>query len=130
MLEKNTDIVHAVIEDGHEVGIHSHTHRKLTGLGESQIKQDLIDSALTLHNITQQTVAYFRPPYGATNSKVIGVAHELGQTVVTWNVDPRDSGANDSKQIVDQVFSQVQAVLLSCCTKETPNFSSLVNYYR
>lgn len=105
---KNTDTVLAAVAAGHEIGVHSHTHRKLTGLGEAQIRQDLIDSATILNGITRQSVAYFRPPYGATNSRVTGVAHELGQTVVTWNVDPRDWETKDSREIVNRVLNQVR----------------------
>ena len=120
---KHPQIVQAAIADDHEVGVHSHTHRKLTSLKEAQIRQDLVDAAHTLYNVTQQTVVYFRPPYGATNSAVNNIAHGLGQTVVTWNVDPRDWATTDSNQIVNQVLRQVQPVPSSCYTKEKPRLS-------
>jgi polysaccharide deacetylase family sporulation protein PdaB len=109
LIAKHPQIVQAAIADDHEVGVHSHTHSKLTSLKEAQIRQDLVDAAHTLYNVTQQTVVYFRPPYGATNSTVNNIAHGLGQTVVTWNVDPRDWATTDSNQIVNQVLRQVQA---------------------
>ncbi len=108
LAEKNTDLVRTVVAEGHDIGTHSHTHKKLTCLKEPQIKQDLINSATTICNITQQPVAYFRPPYGATNSKVSGIAHELGQTVITWNVDPRDWDTTNPQQIIAQVLKQVR----------------------
>ena len=73
----------AVVAAGHEIGIHSHTHRELTRLNEAQIKQDLVDSAQAIYSVNGQTLAYFRPPYGATDGRVKNVAHELGQTIVT-----------------------------------------------
>jgi peptidoglycan/xylan/chitin deacetylase (PgdA/CDA1 family) len=93
---------------GHEIGVHSHTHRELTRLSKEQIKQDLMNSAQTLYNITQETVAYFRPPYGATNDTLKDVAHGLGQTIITWNVDPKDWQINDPDLIANEVLRQTQ----------------------
>ena len=108
LAEKSPDIVSNVVAAGHDIGVHSHTHRKLTNLKEPLLRQDLVNSATIIQHIVQQPIAYFRPPYGATNSKVAGVAHELGQTVITWNVDPRDWDTKDSQQIVTQVLKQVR----------------------
>lgn len=108
LAEKNADLVTAVAAAGHDIGVHSYTHKKLTGLKEPLIKQDLVESATVIQHIVEQPIAYFRPPYGATNSKVISVAHELGQTVITWNVDPRDWDTKDPQLIVTQVLKQVR----------------------
>ncbi|MGI6130121.1 MAG: polysaccharide deacetylase family protein, partial [bacterium] len=108
LAEKHSDLVSAVDAAGHDVGVHSYTHKKLTSLKEPAIKQELEQSAAAVHQTTQQSVAYFRPPYGAYNNTVKKLAHELGQTLILWNVDPRDWDTEDPNQIVTEVLRQVR----------------------
>jgi peptidoglycan/xylan/chitin deacetylase (PgdA/CDA1 family) len=108
LAEKHGDLIRQIVAAGYDIGTHSQTHRRLTDLGESSIKQELVDSSTAIYRNTKQSVIYFRPPYGAYNSLVKTVAHGLGQTVVAWNVDPRDWDTADSKQIVAEVLRQVR----------------------
>lgn len=111
---RDPQLVRAVAAAGHEIGAHSFSHRKLTGLKKPQVEAELWDSGTALYQITNQPVAYFRPPYGASNAGVTQAAKALGLTQVLWNVDPRDWEAPGAQHIVNHVVNHVRpgAVIL------------------
>jgi peptidoglycan/xylan/chitin deacetylase (PgdA/CDA1 family) len=78
------------------IGDHSYTHPVLSQLPEATVISEL---SRTLERIKTDTgglrVGLFRPPYGARNTMVDGVAKSLGLLEIVWNVDSADSlGAN------------------------------------
>lgn len=103
---KAPDLVQKVALAGHDIGAHSNSHKKLTQLKQEQVTAELWAAATGIFKITSQPVAYFRPPYGATDRKVIEAARELGQTVILWNVDPRDWETADAKKIANHVLNR------------------------
>lgn len=105
---KEGRLVKEVAAAGHEIGTHSYSHRRLTLLTKSQLEEDFWAAGTVLYQLTQRPIAYFRPPYGATNAAVLKAAKELGQTVVLWNVDPRDWEAPNAPVIVDHVLKHVR----------------------
>ncbi|BCV24639.1 polysaccharide deacetylase family protein [Gelria sp. Kuro-4] len=111
---KEAQLVKKAAADGHEIGAHSYSHRKLTWLEKPQVQEEFWDAGTSIYQITKRPVYYFRPPYGATNSTVLETAEELGQTIVLWNVDPRDWEATSAQHIVSSVVSHVRpgAVIL------------------
>jgi peptidoglycan/xylan/chitin deacetylase (PgdA/CDA1 family) len=81
---------------GWEVCSHTYTHRILTGLSESQIEAEILKGARAVEKASGQRCRYFRPPGGAANSKVVGVARRLGFTVVNWNASISDTTTADT----------------------------------
>jgi peptidoglycan/xylan/chitin deacetylase (PgdA/CDA1 family) len=60
---------------------HTQTHRKLTGLSDAYIKQELNRcEAFCLEKYGVSTKPYFRPPYGEIDARVIRVAASIGFT--------------------------------------------------
>lgn len=106
--QKDPRLVLDVLADGHEVGAHSYSHKKLSLLKKPAVREELWGTGTTLYEITARPVAYFRPPYGAMSPIVAKVAAELGQTIILWNVDPRDWEASRPEQIVNHVLSRVR----------------------
>ncbi len=65
-------------EEGHTIGSHSHSHRRLDVLPDEQIKEELELSAIAIEKIIGQRPVHFAPPGGFYNTTVQELAYRLG----------------------------------------------------
>jgi peptidoglycan-N-acetylglucosamine deacetylase len=78
------------------IGDHSYTHPVLTSMPASEATSQLSRTADRIKaDSGGLRVGLFRPPYGARNTTIDGIAKSLGLLEIVWNVDSADSlGAN------------------------------------
>ncbi len=77
------------------IGDHTYTHPVLTGLSAAQMASEIGRTRTKIERTINRSVSLFRPPYGARNPTVDGVAKQLGLLEILWTVDSGDSlGAN------------------------------------
>jgi len=86
-VEKNRDIVHEVLNRGHEIGNHTYNHPVLTKQNNSQVAWQVDYTSQIIHDITGEYPTVFRPPYGATNQTVESL---INLPVVLWTIDTYD----------------------------------------
>ncbi len=65
-------------EDGHTIGSHSHTHKRLDVLPREQIREELELSAIAIQRLVGQRPVHFAPPGGFYNRTVQKVAQQAG----------------------------------------------------
>jgi peptidoglycan/xylan/chitin deacetylase (PgdA/CDA1 family) len=82
---RHPELVKQEFDEGHTVAIHSWDHVYLTGYSAAAIDKQLSDTAESLKKVTGVQPGFFRPPYGAYNSVVLGEANKLGLTTFLWN---------------------------------------------
>ncbi|MEO8615792.1 MAG: polysaccharide deacetylase family protein [Luteolibacter sp.] len=84
-------IVRRTVEEGHEIGNHSNTHRLLSKLSDSEISADLgrcEDAIVRAAGVKPRTM---RPPYGGLLQKQREMVHaQFGYPIILWSVDPLD----------------------------------------
>lgn len=77
------------VTEGHTVGLHTHSHKNLTEVWETEgwdvLKAEVDDAAEALEKITGVPLSHFRPPYGAINEGLREYLWERGLTIVMWN---------------------------------------------
>jgi len=74
-----TNMVSSLAENGMEIGSHTFSHVDLTKLTKNKLKQELIDSKLSLEKIiTQKPVDFICYPAGRFNNEVIIEAKKSG----------------------------------------------------
>ena len=84
-------IMQRIVAEGHEIGNHTMTHRKLRGLPDSVVKQELQETHDIILQVTGKAPRSFRPPYGAFDTAQRQmIFNEFGYPTVLWNVDPED----------------------------------------
>ncbi|WP_100810950.1 MULTISPECIES: polysaccharide deacetylase family protein [unclassified Microbacterium] len=92
--QNRPDTVRRVSAEGHQIGNHTWNHPDLTTLSDERIASELRSTADLLRSLSGQAVSTFRPPYGALNERVLGVA---GMPAILWSVDTRDwAGPSDA----------------------------------
>jgi peptidoglycan/xylan/chitin deacetylase (PgdA/CDA1 family) len=99
------DLIRAEVNAGMSVEDHTRDHADLTRLSLAGIDSELQSTADVIQAASGKRPRCFRPPYGATNSTVIGEAARLGLTQVLWNVDPSDYTRPGTASIVARVLA-------------------------
>lgn len=105
---QNPGLTRAVVAAGDEVGNHSYTHPDLAYLPDAAIRSQLEETQATIRAAAGVTPRWIRPPYGAYDSRVAGIASSLGLRPVLWSVDPRDWSLPGTSAIVQRVLYQVR----------------------
>jgi peptidoglycan/xylan/chitin deacetylase (PgdA/CDA1 family) len=94
-VQQHPEVVRAILERGHSVGLHSYAHDRLFALrSERHVRQDLEQGISALQSVTGQRPVLFRPPIGHTNPIVARVVDALDLTVVGWTIGGRDGVAS------------------------------------
>jgi peptidoglycan/xylan/chitin deacetylase (PgdA/CDA1 family) len=93
-VEQHPEVVRAIVEGGHGVGLHSYAHDRLFSLrGERRVRDDLERGMAVLERVVGCKPLLFRPPIGHTNPTIARVAEALGLVVVGWTLGGRDGVA-------------------------------------
>lgn len=103
-IKEYPEMVKAIHEAGHEIGLHSATHPHFTELTKEQMKKELIQNQTSIQNITKYKATLFRPPFGDYNNEVLSTASDLGLTTVQWSVDSLDWKGLSSEEITNRVM--------------------------
>lgn len=87
----NPETVRTAVARGFEIANHSVTHPLFTRISDERIVREVKDTEQAIREAGgAKPVAFFRPPYGDIDSRVVGLVGQLGYTTVIWNVDTRD----------------------------------------
>jgi peptidoglycan-N-acetylglucosamine deacetylase len=98
--KKYPDIVSTLRQQGHWVLNHTYSHPDLTTLSNSSVSWQIS------HGVASNRL---RPPYGAYNSRVAGIASGLGYRICTWTIDSRDwEYVNGSRRSTSSIRSIVR----------------------
>ncbi|MDP9150741.1 MAG: polysaccharide deacetylase family protein [Myxococcota bacterium] len=93
-VEEHPDVVRAILEEGHSLGVHSYEHDRLFALrGSRRVRRDLERGIASIEAVAGRRPHLFRPPVGLTNPIIARVADDLDLTVVGWTVRGRDGWA-------------------------------------
>ncbi|MCK9352250.1 MAG: polysaccharide deacetylase family protein [Candidatus Paceibacterota bacterium] len=97
--KKNPNLVSQIRNNGHWVGNHSFSHKKLTSLSEADLKKEILGGGIES--------ALLRPPYGAYNKKIREIAESLGKKICYWSIDSDDWRGLPTRIIADRVLSEL-----------------------
>jgi|CZKU01.1.fsa_nt_gi peptidoglycan/xylan/chitin deacetylase (PgdA/CDA1 family) len=93
-VDEHPEVVRAIAEAGHAIGLHSYAHDRLFSLRrESRVRADLEHGIAALERALGQRPRLFRPPIGHTNPTIARVVEALDLIVVGWTIGGRDGVA-------------------------------------
>jgi peptidoglycan-N-acetylglucosamine deacetylase len=120
-VEAHPEIVTRAAAEGHVIGNHTHDHPQLTRLSAEEIRSQIGLTNDAVEAATGVRPALLRPPYGATNDTVAGVAADLGMAQINWNVDPEDWKDRNSTVVTERVLANTRngSIVLSHDIHET-----------
>lgn len=102
-------IVQREAREGHAIGNHTWDHRHLIVMSQRKIARSLELTDAAIYSAVQEHTNLMRPPFGARDWFVMGVAHRMGYEVVMWSVPlPRDWEYPPAPVIAKRVLSHVR----------------------
>lgn len=110
-IEKETELVKRMLEEGHIVGNHTVNHPNLPKLvSAKKMAEELCVLNERFMNTYGKQMKYMRPPEGEYSERLLAVADSLGYRTVFWSFAYRDWDPK-KQQGADYAFSQVTPYL-------------------
>ncbi|MEG2958414.1 MAG: polysaccharide deacetylase family protein [Oscillospiraceae bacterium] len=101
----NEDVIRRMDNEGHQVGIHTFDHVKLTGLSQPDFAAQVDRTRLLLTGILGHNDFLLRPPFGMVDA---GVREHAGAPIILWSVDPEDWGNRNVPREVDCICKKAR----------------------
>lgn len=92
----NPHLVKEILHEGHAIGNHSFSHKRLRFGSKSVLRREIVDSKSAIENVTGVLVRFFRPPYGSFDPFVLKAIAESEQKCVMWSLLSGDYLGNRS----------------------------------
>ena len=89
-VEKYPEIAMRIVEEGHEIGNHTYSHRNIPTLSTMDLHKEIIEATSAITAVTGVYPQYVRPPRGMYDGRFRRLANLLGQEIVLWTVSTRD----------------------------------------
>lgn len=100
----NEELVRRMVEEGHQVGIHTYDHVELKGLSRVEFDRQVGKTRALLTELLGEGEYWLRPPYGILDKEARGWC---GGPLILWSVDPEDWRDEDVDRVVAAVVEHV-----------------------
>ncbi len=108
-VKRYPEMARMIARGGHEIGLHSTSHRDMRRLSREDIIAELEANRRAIEEVTGQRARLFRAPFGAYDDRLLSIAEdELGLVAIQWNVDSRDWRGLSARAIVRRVTRAVR----------------------
>lgn len=101
----NEDILQRMAAEGHQLGIHSYTHVRLTALNNADFEAEVGRTRTVIQNAVGPMDLLLRPPYGMSDN---GVKNRAGAPIILWSIDPEDWGDRNTDREVAQILAEAK----------------------
>jgi len=114
--EQYPDLLHQIVDAGHEIGVHTFTHPDISAISPEQLRLELNATQLLFESELGIQTILFRPPYGIdaeprAPAEVIPLIEtsRLGYYTIGMRIDPGDWQKPGTQAIVVQTLNQVSS---------------------
>lgn len=104
-IEKEEEIILKMKEKGMEIGNHTYSHKLLTKLNSSSIKEEISKTDRIIFDITGSEVKLVRPSYGSSNKKIRNI---INRPIILWDIDTLDWKYHNSKRLSNYILKNVK----------------------
>lgn len=111
IVEENPNLARILIERGHEVANHSHSHIDSTTLSHEELQDDLYQAhKIITEAIQEQPTLYFRPPFGSVDESSAQAVAAMGFDVIgNYDVSSYDWNDDFSREdVINRVMTRIQ----------------------
>jgi len=102
--ERWPELVHRVVEEGHQVANHGNFHKKLHFKSPGYVKRDITLGKRAIERAGAPAPKFFRAPHGFRSPWVTSIARSLGERTIGWSLGVWDSDRPGVKAIVDRTL--------------------------
>ncbi len=97
--------VRRMVNEGHEIGNHTYSHKILTKVGAAEIRSQIEKCNQAVENVTGVRPVTVRLPGGGKNSTVLA---NISQPIILWNLDTMDWKHRNAATSVQKVLGSVK----------------------
>ena len=97
--EKYPEIVRRIAEEGHAIGNHTYSHVNANEVTPAVWEQEIRRADDVLRATVGRHATLVRPPYGKLRVGSLVGLWRAKQTIVLWNVDPKDYACRDADEL-------------------------------
>lgn len=103
------NVVKRAYNEGHLILNHSWDHPYFTNIDGESVRKQVIQTENRIESIIGKKPAFVRPPYGATDEKVIAAISGTNNKIIIWSIDSMDWVTNvDGQTIVKNIVDNVR----------------------
>lgn len=106
MAEANPDMMKRMVEEGHELEMHTYSHKNLQYISDLDIEKELVRDAVVIRDLTGKPVHFFRPPGGHHSNNLGSTAGKYGYRSVFWTINCSKNEGTKRDNIISQVSSK------------------------
>ncbi len=90
---------------GNDIGNHSYSHPELIFKSNDEVESQIVETDKLIKDEIDKNSYYFRPPYGAFNSRVIRI---VNKPVILWDVDTLDWKYKNADRVYNYVLDNMK----------------------
>lgn len=109
------DILKRMINEGHDIGNHSYSHKSYNDIEDEEVLFQIDTTNELIKGITGYDPIYVRPPYGNANKRVQEL---IEYPIILWNTDPRDWEVRNTEIIVENVLNELKENMTTIVTHD------------
>ena len=102
--ERAPGVVRRIVDEGHEVGNHSWSHRSLWVCGPRTTEREIRRAHDQLTALAGAPPRHFRPPWGMVNAAMFPILRRVGERCVFWSIQPEGQRPAAAAQQVTHVL--------------------------
>ena len=107
-IDKYPEETKLIAESGLEIGNHSNNHLHMSKISKDEISKEIDSVNERIKNLTGKTPAYFRPPFGEYDNKLLSAVNEKNMVGVQWSIDSLDWKGLSGEQIAARVIPKLK----------------------
>ena len=97
-----------IIDNGHEIGNHTYSHKILKSLKKSEIEKELLDAEKQIKEIKDCEINLIRPPCGLYDDNLEQIARNRDDKIVLWAIDTLDWEHTSTNVMVKNVLRNIK----------------------
>ena len=109
------DTLRRIVNEGHEIGGHSWSHKQLTRISDAELTDQLVMTRNRILEVTGFDTKIVRPPYGSYNQNVKAKGEELGLTYVNWSIDTLDWKYRNATTVYNHIMKYANDGAIILC---------------
>lgn len=106
-VEQNPEIARRIVDEGHDIGNHTFSHRSMVPLHPQKVLDEVVRCEDIIKKVTGKRPYLFRPPRGVYSQTVRDIAIDRQYTLVLWSLSSQDWREITSREITDRILNHV-----------------------
>jgi peptidoglycan/xylan/chitin deacetylase (PgdA/CDA1 family) len=109
------ELARRILAEGHELGHHTYTHRKLTELPDFETNDELDRTSAVFQEVLGARAAWFRPPFGALRQDQARRVRDRRMHVAMWSVDSEDWRNGPGAEATERILTHLHPGAIVLC---------------